>query len=721
MPIGFGTCPKEWSGTQILEFSQAFNSIMVNDPVMRQRIHFMPEGFKFQPMIERDPAENAIKLLEFIVRRSCAIFHVAPTVYTGQVNRATAEQAATSQVEQADEPLFDWVESIITREIQKYQGCPNLKLHFVEERAMDEMQSASRDQILVNCGIISIDEARVSRGLDPIGLPNGLNTQQGFTPLEGTAEGYREQYKEYFDARTAEQQAQQQVAEQQAAAATAALAAKQTEVVPGEKPAGEAKPGESKPGEEKLPFGKKPPEKKPPVEEEVKPEEKLAAVDGIFKSVTITDSPEKTAELNTWRRFVRNCIKTGKPYRPFVTQHLSPAIVASIQSDLQDVLTKGQTITDGPFVQKKRLSLKRDPRLEAIRNAVEARLQKLIAAMFADQRQAALRVLRREVEKVSKGDVPGHEFHGNQYTEGGGAGQEEEWKGNWTEESWKAEQERIAQIATGHKDQVEKLASSTAKKLGYPKDDITIASSVGYEFSVGESHFRAAGQYDSSNRQITLYAQSISNPNDTPGIVAHEIEHASFDQAQRAYQREYEDLIDRSKAAGYSGKENDPLTRGGMLKPERAGQFPAVAAMDKYQGRVTTDSGKVREKLTKEDGVSDYSRAYWKDYGESKDAVKFERACNETLAEMSRIKLETGKLPGTKVWRDYYRDVKKSAARFNALYKSVGNGLTKKSDKEIESTVFFTSDFKIVDVAKADFVKVFYTDGTVLIGQVINA
>lgn len=422
VPYGFASAPKDWTGTQILEFSDKFNAMCAGNLGQRNKIIFGPEGFNFKEFTQRDPNEGAIKIQEFIVRRACAIFHVAPTAYVGQVNRATAEQAAVSQVEQADEPLIDWLENLITNEIKTVQGCPHLKLKFIEERAENEIQTATIHSQMTTAAIMSIDECRIARGLKPIGIPNGMMTPTGFVPLEGESEWYQEQYKDYFDKQKqveeeakAEQQAQMEAAQQAAAQAAGQPATDNTGAV-GAKPIGGKPPaafgGKPNPFAKKKPlFGKE--DKAKVVEQtdkektdirEKKTARKLAYIDNAFKVAAEDErlTMETSVELDRWRRMVRNCEKSGKPIRTFKSDIIPKDICEWISERLITIeetieaIEKGKTINASPFAlekKRKRPKPQRDPVLERIREEQEASLQQIFAGMFAEQLELALRTV----------------------------------------------------------------------------------------------------------------------------------------------------------------------------------------------------------------------------------------------------------------------------------------------------------------------------------------
>lgn len=196
-PHGFGTTPEGWTAQQIAEWNTYFDSILAGDPAGRSKIKWVPHGFTFERWLEREE-DKYVKFSEFIVRRCCAIFHVNPQAYTGQVNRATAETADESQAESADVPLMQWIEALITREIQTVQGHPDLEFRFVTERSRDELKAAQKEEIEIRSGKKSLDEVRAEAGLDEIGIPPFVMTGQGPVYLRGQNPEYRKKYAAFF-------------------------------------------------------------------------------------------------------------------------------------------------------------------------------------------------------------------------------------------------------------------------------------------------------------------------------------------------------------------------------------------------------------------------------------------------------------------------------------------------------------------------------------------
>lgn len=288
-PHGFGTVPEGWTAEQIAQWNIYFDSILAGDPAGRSKIKWVPHGFTFERWLEREE-DKYVKFSEFIVRRCCAIFHVSPQAYTGQVNRATAETADESQAESADAPLMQWIEALITREIQTVQGHPDLEFRFVSERSRDELKAAQREEIEIRSGKKSLDEVRAEAGLDEIGIPPFVMTGQGPIYLRGQNPDYQRKYAPFFA----------MLDEQEAAGPRRELAGGEEETPP------PATPGE---------------------EEAQEPEDKRAAIE---------------AELKKWRRVALRCAREGKPQKPFRSRVIPAALQDGIRIALQAASDPGE-------------------------------------------------------------------------------------------------------------------------------------------------------------------------------------------------------------------------------------------------------------------------------------------------------------------------------------------------------------------------------------------
>ena len=177
--------------------------------------------------------------------------------------------------------------------------------------------------------------------------------------------------------------------------------------------------------------------------------------------------------------------------------------------------------------------------------------------------------------------------------------------------------------------------NKVAKDADFPADRIKIEHGD-HDFVLNGKHYFAAGTaYIHGDKTIKMWADHLE-PWFTDGVIRHEIEHVQFQNALDERNREWKAITTEPSSSGPYG--TDPvIAPDGSLRPPYDAKYPAYNAMYK-----AFESYSSRE-FAAADGVSDYSYEYWK--GFKKGNVTFELAVHETLAEMARIKYETGKFP----------------------------------------------------------------------------
>jgi hypothetical protein len=222
-----------------------------------------------------------------------------------------------------------------------------------------------------------------------------------------------------------------------------------------------------------------------------------------------------------------------------------------------------------------------------------------------------------------------------------------------------------------------------ATELGYDPKLVSLGPEAEpYKFELNGRKYLAAGiahisKLSTQWRHIKLWPEQMLDIGSVPGVVAHEIEHQKFQHALDAYKADIDKVM---KEPGPAPDPNHPYfwgKRGGsdaVMKPDGGlrepydKQYPIYTAFHAaYQAPGSGDL------FMKSDGVTNYSHEYWK--GWKTGTTKTDSAFHETLAEMARVKYETGKFPdhlgldkdetkanraaGAKLWRDLYRVVEK--------------------------------------------------------------
>jgi hypothetical protein len=189
---------------------------------------------------------------------------------------------------------MQWIEGIISREIQKVQGFPDLKFSFIFERTSNQLEASQVNKIDIESGQKSVDEVRVANGLDEIGIPPFVMTAQGPLYLRGQNPQYQAKYKKFFD----------QLADEEAAKTPPQLQTFSGQKPPGGTPTTEAI-GENKP--------------EPPPEKPALPGNSKAALD----------------DLRKWRKVALRCAKDGKAQKRFESVSIPDDIRAVVETGLE--------------------------------------------------------------------------------------------------------------------------------------------------------------------------------------------------------------------------------------------------------------------------------------------------------------------------------------------------------------------------------------------------
>lgn len=272
-------------------------------------------------------------------------------------------------------------------------------------------------------------------------------------------------------------------------------------------------------------------------------------------------------------------------------------------------------------------------------------------------RAAALDFLRLTLPRVVsrlKGDVPGHPFHGNQYTSGGGRVQPYSRQLTRREidarpESWVMEQRF-------------NKARKMAETYGFPADRVIYEKNP-YNFVVDGRKMSAAGTYSPFEDVIRVYDGGLEDESFMPQMMAHEVAHYKFNQVDHYAQSTRDEL-----AGNHDEMDAHPdrfLPDGRVTTPAQIKYYPELYVTRPLDQ--TRESATQFRKLREGDGVTNYSRAYWKQFEAQggTDRLMRSNALNETLAEIAGYEARHGSLPSgmTKEWKTYYDAFKRAYNR----------------------------------------------------------
>lgn len=232
------------------------------------------------------------------------------------------------------------------------------------------------------------------------------------------------------------------------------------------------------------------------------------------------------------------------------------------------------------------------------------------------------------------------------------------------------------------------MVASVAKQMGMPADSVDLVDKDFNKFTVGTVNFEEGGHYDPRTERIEINLRGlVDNELLNQGLVAHEFFHAQFDAVMKAQSVEHKEI------QGLGKEEWDRLFRPRSGYPreeamdELGRRFPASMAWAKtwgdaylgpggstdlpaFAGKHDAGARDQQLRMMKEDGVSDYSRAYWTGLETEPLTAHVMRATNETLAEVTRSQLynrdyggglRVGLLPGdtdvSPLWGKFRNDI----------------------------------------------------------------
>jgi hypothetical protein len=167
IPDAITQVPPEWGVEKIREFQDYWDT-MVNDAVTRRRMRFVPGGVTMQ----KTRADDALvdQFDEWLARIIAYCFSLPPTPFVKMQNRATAETAYETALTEGLQPLMVWLKGVVDYIIANWLGFPDLELIWDDVKKTDPAEKEQRDLAAIEVGVISRDDMRAERGLEPLGI-----------------------------------------------------------------------------------------------------------------------------------------------------------------------------------------------------------------------------------------------------------------------------------------------------------------------------------------------------------------------------------------------------------------------------------------------------------------------------------------------------------------------------------------------------------------------
>jgi hypothetical protein len=196
--------------------------------------------------------------------------------------------------------------------------------------------------------------------------------------------------------------------------------------------------------------------------------------------------------------------------------------------------------------------------------------------------------------------------------------------------------EEAKQIRKEAFESVSKRVVDMASKAGFG-GEVHVIDEAPKAFTVGGKEFNEAGHYTPSDGSITI---NLRNAYDDflPHLIQHEVMHDKFAAAEAMRTREHKEMQDLMIGKGEydkwlrpSGEPRDEM------RAEIEKRWPMSALFAKTIGDSYLEMGADPAGMKIDDGVTEYSKAYWSPEEQGKSGAYW-NAVNETLAEMAYLK-----------------------------------------------------------------------------------
>jgi hypothetical protein len=185
IPDALCMVPDSWGADQIKQFQAWFDAALAGNLAKRRQVNFLPgggdKGGNKANLIFPKDVQLKDDMDEFLARVVCFAFSLPPTAFVRQQNRATAQTAQQTALQEGLEPLKNYVKHRINFIIQhpSFMNFPDIEMVADEDDEPDQLKQAQIDDLQVRSGVRSIDELRVRDGLDPIGAGPAVFTMSG--------------------------------------------------------------------------------------------------------------------------------------------------------------------------------------------------------------------------------------------------------------------------------------------------------------------------------------------------------------------------------------------------------------------------------------------------------------------------------------------------------------------------------------------------------------
>lgn len=191
IPEAISGLPEAWNLEQVKTFQTYWDSLMEGNLAQRRHMRFVP----FDPTKIKETRQVDLKDMydEWLARVVCFAFSIPPTPFVKETNRSVAEQVASQAKEEGIIPILNWLKRRFDYILRYYLRCELVQFKWKMDEKVDAAAQAQIDREDYKAGLLTHDEWRERRGLDPLGIDEAIIvTPSGPMPLSEAIERSRD-------------------------------------------------------------------------------------------------------------------------------------------------------------------------------------------------------------------------------------------------------------------------------------------------------------------------------------------------------------------------------------------------------------------------------------------------------------------------------------------------------------------------------------------------
>jgi hypothetical protein len=177
IPEALACVPDSWTSDQIKLFQDMFDTLS-GDQAARRRLRFIP-SLGTGGLLQTKEAMLKDEMDEWLARVVCYCFSVPPTPFVKQMNRATAQSVQEAAIQEGLIPILLWWEELINYFVERFFQIDDIVFKWNNEKEPDPAVQNQMEDTDIRNGSRSVDEVRIARGDDPIGMGHAVFTASG--------------------------------------------------------------------------------------------------------------------------------------------------------------------------------------------------------------------------------------------------------------------------------------------------------------------------------------------------------------------------------------------------------------------------------------------------------------------------------------------------------------------------------------------------------------